>query len=170
MTYTIYEGYKYLQNGDVAKPCRVRRKRSSDECVAASEEIPSTEKRTYPKRVAAMHPLRLSQYDIVLTSFEVLAAELPRTDSPYANGASTLATTKFFADVDISAKGLETKTLRREKKYRVSPSPLMCLNWRRVVLDEAQLVEGTTTAAAKMADRLHSHHRLSSSCMIALCC
>lgn len=90
---------------------------------------------------------------------KVIAAELARTESPYATGSSSLTNVKFFDSVDLSARGLGTKTLRREKKYRVSPSPLACLHWHRVCLDEAQLVEGTATAAAQMASKLHTLHR-----------
>ena len=89
---------------------------------------------------------------------QVIAAELARTQSPYVKG-TTLATAKVFDAVDVSVQGLQTKSLRREKKYRVSPSPLACLRWHRVCLDEAQLVEGTATAAAQMAGKLHTQHR-----------
>ena len=106
-----------------------------------------------------MHPQRLANFDIVLTSFDALAADLSRTVSPYSK-ASTLSNAKFFDKVDTSADGLQIKTLRRQKKYQVSPSPLVCLEWNRVCLDEAQLVEGTATAAAQMASKLHGVNRL----------
>jgi hypothetical protein len=94
------------------------------------------------------------------STFEkVIAAELPRTESPSCNGTTSLSDVKFFDATDVSSEGLMSKSLRGEKKYRVSPSPLACLHWHRVCLDEAQLVEGTATAAAQMASKLHTDHR-----------
>ncbi|CAM9157665.1 unnamed protein product, partial [Choristocarpus tenellus] len=49
--------------------------------------------------------------------------------------------------------------LRRKKKYRVVPSPLVCLRWWRVCIDEAHMVENTTAETAKMALRIPAQHR-----------
>jgi E3 ubiquitin-protein ligase SHPRH len=62
---------------------------------------------------------------------------------------------KFFDPVDVSCP----RSLRHEKKYRFSPSPLLCVRWDRICLDEAQLVEGANSAAAKMAHKLQRRAR-----------
>jgi len=49
--------------------------------------------------------------------------------------------------------------LRKRKRYRVVPSPLLAIQWWRVCLDEAQRVEQPTAASAKMALKLKSELR-----------
>ena len=39
------------------------------------------------------------------------------------------------------------------------PTPLTCVNWWRMVMDEAQMLESTTSKTAEMALRLRSIHR-----------
>jgi len=89
-----------------------------------------------------LDPDHLASYDIVLTTFDVLNADLAHTDNAF-----------------VTTDGEKPLKLRRTKRYRVVPSPLACLEWWRVVLDEAQMVESSTTAAAKMALRLKTVHR-----------
>lgn len=83
------------------------------------------------------------EFDIVLTTFDVLAKDLGHTDSCF------LPTTKDE----------QARTLRRPKKYRVTPSPLASVIWWRICLDEAQMIETSTANAAKMALRLRTVHR-----------
>mmetsp|Transcript_14990 Transcript_14990/g.36565 ORF Transcript_14990/g.36565 Transcript_14990/m.36565 type:complete len:1723 (+) Transcript_14990:70-5238(+) len=85
-----------------------------------------------------IHPHVLADADIVLTTFPVLNSELPHSDNQFLDGG---------------------KSFRAKKKYRVVPSPLNSIQWWRVCLDEAQRVEGTAAAAAKMALRLHAKQR-----------
>ena len=68
----------------------------------------------------------LCAQDIVLTTFNVLAKEIH-----YAE--------KY------------ERTLRHEKKYERRESLLTSISWWRVVLDEAQMIEGGTNNAAKVA-------------------
>ena len=49
--------------------------------------------------------------------------------------------------------------MRREKKYRVVPSPLISINWWRICLDEAQRIETPTAASAKMVLNLTSQNK-----------
>lgn len=44
-------------------------------------------------------------------------------------------------------------------RYRVIPSPLPALEWWRVVVDEAHMVESTTQETAKMALKIPARHR-----------
>ena len=94
-----------------------------------------------------LHPLKLADADIVLVSFQSLMKEIGHsTDNPYVTD-------------DTSLSGSSRKTLRCRKKYRVAPSPLNCIRWWRVCLDEAQRIESPVAASAKMALKLHSIHR-----------
>uniref|UniRef100_A0A7S2ZTF8 Uncharacterized protein n=1 Tax=Rhodosorus marinus TaxID=101924 RepID=A0A7S2ZTF8_9RHOD len=78
----------------------------------------------------------LAEADIVLTTYDALRADFNHSDP------STRA-----------------RTLRREKKYRTIPTPLMMVNWWRVCLDEAQMVESESAVATQMALRLSSQIR-----------
>lgn len=69
----------------------------------------------------------LLQYDIVLSTYNVLAREI------------------------WYAKPLPKRSLRHEKKFKQRRSPLVQINWWRVCLDEAQMVEGGVSNAAVVA-------------------
>ena len=66
-------------------------------------------------------------YDIVLTTYQILASEI------HYSGA------------------VPDRNLRKEKRYERRQSPLMQINWWRVVLDECQMVESGVSNAAKVA-------------------
>lgn len=83
-----------------------------------------------------IQPTTLAEYDIVITTYEVLRKELDYVDV-YEN----------------------KRSLRYTKKYYAPNSPLICVDWWRVCLDEAQMIEGSTTKAAEMARKLYSTHR-----------
>ena len=70
--------------------------------------------------------LRCMQHDIVLTTYNVLANEIHYAETPNRN-------------------------LRHEKRYEKRLSPLTQIQWWRVVLDEAQMVESGVSNAAKVA-------------------
>lgn len=75
-------------------------------------------------------PERLAQYDVVVTTYEVLRTEIwAASDEP-------------------------GRLLRREKQYERIRSPLVQLSWWRVCIDEAQMVENWTNNAAKLARRI----------------
>eukprot|EP00980_Cylindrotheca_fusiformis_P019509 scaffold6749_cov113-Cylindrotheca_fusiformis.AAC.9 len=85
-----------------------------------------------------VHPRVLADADVVLTTFPVLNSELFHSDNQFLENG---------------------KSIRRKKRYRVVPSPLNSIEWWRICLDEAQRVEGTAAAAAKMALRLRGKLR-----------
>ena len=86
-----------------------------------------------------IHPINLADADIVLMTFSSLMNELGHSgDSIIQN---------------------QRKELRKRKRYRVVPSPLTCIHWWRICLDEAQRVEAPTAASAKMALKLSSTHK-----------
>ena len=70
---------------------------------------------------------RLLSYDIVLTTYNVLASEI------HYSGVTP------------------DRSLRHEKKYERRQSPLVQIYWWRVVLDECQMVESGVSNAAKVA-------------------
>lgn len=51
------------------------------------------------------------------------------------------------------------RTLRHAKKYYAPNSPLTCVDWWRVCLDEAQMIEGSASKAAEMANKFYSSNR-----------
>lgn len=110
-----------------------------------------------PSRIQELDPNFLVAHDLVLTSFDVLAEELAQTDSPYvwADKAQSVKKMKFFDEVDVTAP----RELRNPKKYAVVPSVLACIHWHRLILDEAQMIQGSATSATHMAMKLSSEVR-----------
>lgn len=76
-------------------------------------------------------------YDIIITTYEVLRKEL------------------YFAQVTTGEK----RTRRKPAVYMAPPSPLLSVRFWRLCLDEAQMVEGSSTRAAEMARKFHTIHR-----------
>ncbi|XP_063230328.1 E3 ubiquitin-protein ligase SHPRH isoform X2 [Bacillus rossius redtenbacheri] len=85
--------------------------------------------------VGFIQPYQLMEYDVVIVTYETLRKEL-----------------------NFDANGSQHKKLRHEKRFVSPPSPLSCVSWWRVCLDEAQMVEGACKAA-EMVQRLPSTHR-----------
>lgn len=81
-------------------------------------------------------PEDLAEYDVVITDFNVLKQEI------------------YFTQND-------SKGLRNEKKFISPISPLPMINWWRVCLDEAQMVESTASQSSKMVKTLPAVHRWS---------
>ncbi|KAH8318472.1 hypothetical protein KR067_003286 [Drosophila pandora] len=81
-------------------------------------------------------PLRLAEYDVVLTDYVTLRNEIYHTAD-------------FKSD----------RQLRHQRLYMRSNSPLLMVNWWRVCLDEAQMVESNTSAAAEMVRKLPAINR-----------
>lgn len=79
-------------------------------------------------------PEELAKYDIVITDFATLSREL------------------YFAEsID--------RQLRQTKKFEYPPSPLIHVQFWRVILDEAQMVENANTRPAQMVQTLPAIHR-----------
>ena len=79
----------------------------------------------------------LAAADVVLTTYDVLRGDLHH--DPLGDAGS--------------------RASRHVKRYSVIPTPLTRLTWWRVVLDEAQMVESSTAAAAAMARMVPAVHR-----------
>ena len=87
-------------------------------------------------KVKDVTPEELSAFDVVLTTYEVLRKEV------------------HYAQDEES-----TRQLRAPRKYHLPKSPLAKLQFWRVCLDEAQMVESTTANAAEMAQKLRAVNR-----------
>ncbi|EDV96515.1 E3 ubiquitin-protein ligase SHPRH [Drosophila grimshawi] len=81
-------------------------------------------------------PMQLAQYDIVLIDYSILTREIHHT----------------------SINSTDRK-MRYEQRYMRSSSPLLMVNWWRVCLDEAQMVESGTSQAAEMVRSLPAINR-----------
>ncbi|KAL2098878.1 hypothetical protein ACEWY4_005358 [Coilia grayii] len=92
------------------------------------------------KRHGFIQPHVLAEQDVVITTYDVLRSELNYVDLPHSNSE-------------------DGRRFRTHKRYMAVPSPLVAVEWWRVCLDEAQMVECTTAKAAEMALRLSSVNR-----------
>ena len=90
------------------------------------------------KNEGYLQPLTIAKADVVITTYDVLRTEL------------------YFADAKFN---VGEKRSRRTLTYMNAPSPLLSIEFWRLCLDEAQMVEGSTTRAAEMARKLEAIHR-----------
>lgn len=92
------------------------------------------------KKHGFIQPRLLAEQDVVITTYDVLRSELNYVDIPHSNSR-------------------DGRRFRNQKRYMAVPSPLVAVEWWRVCLDEAQMVECPTAKAAEMALRLASVNR-----------
>ncbi|XP_072265386.1 E3 ubiquitin-protein ligase SHPRH isoform X2 [Pyxicephalus adspersus] len=92
------------------------------------------------KKHGFLQPQMLAEQDVVITTYDVLRTELNYVDIPHSNSK-------------------DGRRFRNQKRYMAIPSPLIAVEWWRICLDEAQMVECTTAKAAEMALRLTGVHR-----------
>lgn len=67
----------------------------------------------------------LAEQDVVITTYDVLRSELNYVDIPHSNSK-------------------DGRRFRNQKRYMAIPSPLVAVEWWRICLDEAQMVECPT--------------------------
>ncbi|XP_025060639.1 E3 ubiquitin-protein ligase SHPRH isoform X3 [Alligator sinensis] len=92
------------------------------------------------KKHGFLQPHMLAEQEIVITTYDVLRTELNYVDIPHSNSE-------------------DGRRFRNQKRYMAIPSPLVAVEWWRICLDEAQMVECTTAKAAEMALRLSGINR-----------
>ncbi|XP_016854276.2 E3 ubiquitin-protein ligase SHPRH isoform X2 [Anolis carolinensis] len=92
------------------------------------------------KKHGFLQPHILAEQDVVITTYDVLRNELNYVDIPHSNSE-------------------DGRRFRNQKRYMAIPSPLVAVEWWRICLDEAQMVECTTAKAAEMALRLSGINR-----------
>ncbi|XP_024913971.1 E3 ubiquitin-protein ligase SHPRH isoform X2 [Cynoglossus semilaevis] len=92
------------------------------------------------KKHGFIQPHMLAEQDVVITTYDVLRSELNYVDIPHSNSK-------------------DGRRFRNQKRYMAVPSPLVAVEWWRICLDEAQMVECPTAKAAEMALRLASINR-----------
>uniref|UniRef100_A0A915C674 Helicase ATP-binding domain-containing protein n=1 Tax=Parascaris univalens TaxID=6257 RepID=A0A915C674_PARUN len=81
------------------------------------------------------HPEYLATRDIVICSFETLASEV------------------YFIETNEKLASL------RRRKYLIPPTPLLSVEWWRVCVDEAQVIESRTSVVSEMCWRLQAVNR-----------
>ncbi|XP_033741490.1 E3 ubiquitin-protein ligase SHPRH-like [Pecten maximus] len=91
-------------------------------------------------KLGFIQPHTLAKQDIVITTYETLRKEIDYVDLPHSNS-------------DTARK------FRHPKRFMAVPSPMTAVEWWRVCLDEAQMVEATTSKTAEMALRLSAVNR-----------
>lgn len=77
------------------------------------------------KKDGFLQPHFLAEQDIVIITYDVLRSELNYVDIPHSNSE-------------------DGRRLRNQKRYMAIPSPLVAVEWWRICLDEAQMVECPT--------------------------
>ncbi|XP_013421638.1 E3 ubiquitin-protein ligase SHPRH [Lingula anatina] len=87
-----------------------------------------------------IQPQTLASQDLVITTYETLRSEVNYVDLPHSN----------------SELG---RRFRHPKRFMAVPSPIIAVEWWRICLDEAQMVECVTTKTADMALRLSAINR-----------
>ncbi|NXN20685.1 SHPRH ligase, partial [Nycticryphes semicollaris] len=92
------------------------------------------------KKHGFLQPHVLAEQEVVITTYDVLRSELNYVDIPHSNSE-------------------DGRRFRNQKRYMAIPSPLVAVEWWRICLDEAQMVECTTAKAAEMALRLSGINR-----------
>ncbi|NXY90136.1 SHPRH ligase, partial [Alcedo cyanopectus] len=92
------------------------------------------------KKHGFLQPHVLAEQEVVITTYDVLRTELNYVDIPHSNSE-------------------DGRRFRNQKRYMAIPSPLVAVEWWRICLDEAQMVECTTAKAAEMALRLSGINR-----------
>ncbi|KAJ6660186.1 hypothetical protein lerEdw1_018113 [Lerista edwardsae] len=114
------------------------------------DQSPDSQKhaRIFRQHPSSIFPFNTSDYrfeciceqEVVITTYDVLRNELNYVDIPHSNSE-------------------DGRRFRNQKRYMAIPSPLVAVEWWRICLDEAQMVECTTAKAAEMALRLSGINR-----------
>ncbi|KAI4201080.1 MAG: hypothetical protein LQ350_003509 [Teloschistes chrysophthalmus] len=100
--------------------------------------------------------------DLRVTTYEGLHAEKARDTAGYAaafNEYDIILTTYSVLAREIHHSGhVPDRIFRQQKKHERRLSPLTQLKWWRVVLDEAQMIESSVSNAAKVAQLIPRHN------------
>ncbi|VDK80081.1 unnamed protein product, partial [Dibothriocephalus latus] len=117
---------------------RQARQRSS-----RSGDLPGQPEEESEFRPGFVQPAFLAAADIVLTTYSIVQRELG------------------WASVSVEQRtGLGHRPhLRTAQRYLTTPSPLTCVIWWRLCLDEAQMVENVTSKTARMLSEVNAIHR-----------
>ncbi|CAG0914037.1 unnamed protein product [Notodromas monacha] len=91
-------------------------------------------------RQGYISPAALAKKDVVITTYEALAQELRYVDLQHPTDDGS-------------------KVLRAPKRYMTTPSPITSVDWWRLCLDEAQMVEAVLSPTAVMARRIPAQLR-----------
>ena len=99
------------------------------------------------RRDGFLRPSTLAGYDVVITTYTALRGEIHHVDvGPSGDAAS-------------NSLGGSRRSSRHVKRYPVIPSAIARVQWWRVCLDEAQMVDSSTSQPAAMAAMLPAVNR-----------
>ncbi|XP_008183763.1 E3 ubiquitin-protein ligase SHPRH isoform X2 [Acyrthosiphon pisum] len=87
-----------------------------------------------------IQPFSFGDYDIVITSYTTLSRDL-----------------NYVADVNVDSQNCTR--LRHSKRYNYPQSPLPCIKWWRICLDEGQAIESASSKVCDMTFNLRSVHK-----------
>ncbi|XP_025199699.1 E3 ubiquitin-protein ligase SHPRH [Melanaphis sacchari] len=87
-----------------------------------------------------IQPFSFGDYDIVITSYTTLSRDL-----------------NYVANVDVENQNCTR--LRHSKRYNYPQSPLPCIKWWRICLDEGQAIESASSKVCDMTLNLRSVHK-----------
>lgn len=97
------------------------------------------------KKDGFLQPHFLAEQDIVIITYDVLRSELNYVDIPHSNSE-------------------DGRRLRNQKRYMAIPSPLVAVEWWRICLDEAQMVECPAVKVRISAELLEGWGRAGGNC------
>eukprot|EP01138_Halocafeteria_seosinensis_P010578 gb/GECG01010801.1/.p1 GENE.gb/GECG01010801.1/~~gb/GECG01010801.1/.p1 ORF type:complete len:1857 (+),score=229.71 gb/GECG01010801.1/:1-5571(+) len=134
-------------NVEVANPGLRGLIRECRQCISHGQEYASL-----------LDPRFLGANDIVLTSYGALSQDLGSTSLLEGEEHFDTTTSGYGREVGPTSRKW-TGSLRYKKRYRNPSSPLVRVGWRRVSLDESQMVDSPATQCASMARKLPAIHR-----------
>ncbi|RKO96411.1 hypothetical protein CAUPRSCDRAFT_11897 [Caulochytrium protostelioides] len=103
---------------------------------------------------------RLTKYDVVITTYNVLAVEYSRTNPKLETRKGEAAASAAAAS--SSSPALRLAKRKRGKNSKLTPGqagPLQAIFWHRIVLDEAHIIKDGATIQSRAACALFATHR-----------
>lgn len=106
-----------------------------------------------PKNKREISAYRLSKYDIVITTYELLVSELK-------SKTKLIGQSDDSGDSDNSGKRARSKPKSKSLKPKAShDSVLMDIAWERIILDEAHEIRNKNAQKSRACSRLEAVHR-----------
>ncbi|KAL5231586.1 hypothetical protein ABZP36_030362 [Zizania latifolia] len=108
-------------------------------------------------------PNELAKYDVVLTTYTIVANEVPKQnaddDTDQKNGEESSAGNKRKQPSNAKSKSKRKKKKLKDSDIDLASGPVARVRWFRVVLDEAQTIKNFRTQVAKACCGLRAKRR-----------